>query len=269
VGLSKRERALLSDWERARKTSVSLGEIGHAVGEPVARVVASTLVRKGVLDRIRPGLYAVRPFRAMARPWALPSLVVVELLLAGEPHYVGGLAAFTLHRLTQQQHASVVDAFTINFRRRRRLGDADVRFHRRKPAVFESGLTHVEIGGTPVVVSDPERTVLDAVEQPHVVGGMLETIRLLHEATPRLNHAQLVAYGLEIGRDSTCQRLGFLLERFGVDGPFMADLRARAARSTGVHQLVPGLGRAAPPHPIWRVVENDRPHPGVPLRRQT
>src|SRR5687768_10306055 len=117
VGLSKRERALLAGWERARKTSVTLGEIGHAVGEPVARVVASTLVRKGVLDRIRPGLYAVRPFRAMARPWTLPSLVAVELLLTDEPHYVGGLAAFTLHRLTQQQYASVVDAFITSFRR--------------------------------------------------------------------------------------------------------------------------------------------------------
>src|SRR3954453_20279363 len=92
-GLSKRERALLSDWERARKKSVSLGEIGSAVGEPAARVVAPALVRKGVLDRIRPGLYAVRPFRAMARPWTLPSLVAVELLLAGERHYIGGLAA--------------------------------------------------------------------------------------------------------------------------------------------------------------------------------
>jgi len=33
VGLSKRERALLSEWERARKTSVSLGEIARFLGE--------------------------------------------------------------------------------------------------------------------------------------------------------------------------------------------------------------------------------------------
>ena len=144
-----------------------------------------TLVRKGVLDRIRPGLYAVRPFRAMARPWTLPSLVAVELLLAGERHYIGGLAAFTLHRLTQQQYAFVVDAFTTSFRRPRRLGEAEIRFHRRKPSLFESGLTTNEIDGTQVVVSDPERTVLDALEEPHIVGGMQEARRLFDEAVCR------------------------------------------------------------------------------------
>jgi predicted transcriptional regulator of viral defense system len=268
VGLSKRERALLSEWERARKTSVALGEIGREVGEPVARVVASTLVRKGVLDRIRPGLYAVRPFRAVARPWTLPSLVAVELLLAGEPHYVGGLAAFTLHRLTQQQHASVIDAFIMSFRRPRRLGEAEVRFHRRKASVFASGLTRVEIGGTQVVVSDPERTVLDALEEPHVVGGMQEAMRLFIEAAPRLDHSQLAAYALDIAHDSTCQRLGLLLERSGIDGPFMDDLRARADRSRGVHQLIPGQGRTATPNPTWHIIENDQPNSGVQSSRK-
>ena len=263
VGLSKRERVLLADWERARKTSVSLGEIGHAVGEPVARVVASTLVRKGVLDRIRPGLFAIRPFRAVARPWALPSLVAVEILLAGEPHYVGGLAAFTLHHLTQQQYATLVDVFIASFRRPRRLGAAEIRFHRRKPSMFESGLTQIEIAGTQVVVSDPERTVLDALEEPHVVGGMREAIRLFVDAAPGLNCAQLTAYALDIARDSTCQRLGLLLERSGIEGPFMDDLRERAVRSSGVHKLIPGPGRTAMPNPVWHVVENDRSDPGV------
>jgi len=269
IGLSKRERALLSEWERGRKTSVSLAEIAREVGESVSRMVASTLVRKGVLDRIRPGLYAIRPFRAVARPWALPSLVAVELLLAGKPHYVGGLAAFTLHRLTQQQHASVVDAFVTSFRRPRRLGNATVRFHRRKAAVFASGLTRIEIGGTSVAVSDPERTVLDALEGPAIVGGMHEAVRLFAEAMPRLDHAVLAAYALEIARDSTCQRLGLLLERSKVDGPFMDDLRQRAARSTGVHLLIPDADRTGPADPVWHVIENDLSHADADFTRPT
>ncbi|MCC6176693.1 MAG: hypothetical protein IT305_15395 [Chloroflexi bacterium] len=264
-GLSKRERALLADWERARKKSVSLGEIGRAVGEPVARMVASTLVRKGVLDRIRPGLYAVRPFRAMARPWTLPSLVAVEFLLAGERHYIGGLAAFTLHRLTQQQYASVIDAFITSFRRPRRLGEAEIRFHRRKPSLFKSGLTTIDMDGTQVVVSDPERTVLDALEEPHIVGGMHEAKRLFNEGVPRLDHARLATYALDLARGSTCQRLGLLLERHGIEGPFMDDLRTRAARPTGVYPLIPGDDDGlATPNPVWHVIENDRPCSSLP-----
>jgi predicted transcriptional regulator of viral defense system len=119
------------------------------------------------------------------------------------------------------------------------------------------------------VVSDPERTVLDALEEPHVVGGMYEAIRLFGEAAPRLDHARLVTYALDIARSSTCQRLGLLLERSGIDGPFMAALRARAARSTSVHQLIPGAGRTAPPDPVWHVVENDQPQFGAQSQRST
>lgn len=256
--MSSRERSLLADWERTRTQSVTVRDIAREVGERAAYAVAATLVRKGVLDRIRPGLYAVRPFRAMARPWNPSALVAVELLLAGEPHYVGGLAAFTLNRLTLQQHTSVVDAFTTSFRRPRRLGGADIIFHRRKPTVFGVGLTHLDVGGVEVAVSDPEHTMLDALEEFRVVGGMSEAIHLFREALPRIDRARLANYALEIARDSTCQRLGLLLDRAGADGPFMDALRRRAAESTGQHLLIPGMRRVGPISGTWRVVENDR-----------
>jgi predicted transcriptional regulator of viral defense system len=218
VGLSKREQALLTSWERARKRTTTLSDIAHLTGDSVARVVAPRLVRKGVLDRIRPGLYAIRPFRAIARPWTLPALVAVELLLDDEPHYIGGLAAFTIHRLTQQQHTSVVDVFVVEFRRPRRLGNAQILFHRRRPRAFETGITHVEIDGVPVSVSDPERTVLDALEEFHVVGGIPEAVRLFREVLPSIDPERLASQALETARDSTCQRLGLLLERAGIKG---------------------------------------------------
>jgi predicted transcriptional regulator of viral defense system len=257
IGLSKRERALLAEWERARKRSITLADVAHAVGDGPSRMVASTLVRKGVLDRLRPGLYAIRPFRAVARPWVVPALVAVELLLADAPHYVGGLAAFTLHRLTQQQHTSVVDVFVGRYRRPRQLGGAQILFHRRQEGAFRDGITRIEIDGVRVAVSDPERTLLDALEVFDVVGGMAEAIRLFRESVGRLDCARLVAYALQGAHDSTCQRLGLLLERAEIVGPFMADLRARAAQSTGQHLLLPGLDSSGPLHPEWRVVEND------------
>lgn len=258
VGLSKRERALLAEWEKGRRRTVTFEDIKKRTGPGAARVTASRLVKKRVLDRIGRGLYAVRPFRAVGETWAFPALVGVEQILRKDPHYVGGLAAFTLNRLTQQQHGSLIDVFVPAFRRSRRVGNARVVFHRRDPAVFGVGVGRVEVDGVAVAVSDPERTVIDALDQFRVVGGMAEAIRLFRGALPKLDLERLVAAALAISRSSTCQRLGLLLEREGSRGAAMKRLRKRAEESTGVHLLVPGRPRLGRVHPVWKIIENDK-----------
>jgi predicted transcriptional regulator of viral defense system len=257
-GLSKREQALLAAWEREGIRSITLRQIQESVGPGSARVVASRLVRKGVLDRLRPGLYAVRPFRAAARPWIQPTLVAIEFLLVDKPHYVGGLAAFTLNRLTTQQYTSLVDVFVLSYLPPRRLGNARVVFHRRRQGTFSTGITTFDVDGVAVSTSDRERTVLDALEEFRVVGGMDEAIKLFAEALPKINPQVLVAQALAIARDSTCQRLGVLLERANVEGAYMTELAARASRSSGIHLLIPGRPRSGPLHQKWHVIENDQ-----------
>jgi predicted transcriptional regulator of viral defense system len=204
----------------------------------------------------------VRPFRAIARPWIQPALVALELLLTDKPHYVGGLAAFTLNHLTTQQYTSVVDVFVPSYLPARRLGNARVVFHRRRSNVFSTGITKLEVDGVAVMISDRERTTVDALEEFRVVGGMDEAIHLFAEALPKIDPRAVVDQALAIARDSTCQRLGLLLERAKVCGPFMTELAARASQSSGIHLLVPGRPRRGPLHPMWHVIENDRAEQG-------
>jgi hypothetical protein len=60
-----------------------------------------------------------------------------------------------------------------------------------------------------------------------------------------------------------------LLERHGIEGSFMDDLRTRAARPTGVYQLVPGHNCPATPNSVWHVIENDRPCSGAQSSART
>jgi predicted transcriptional regulator of viral defense system len=103
--------ALLAGWERERRVSVTLDDIRRAVGGSVARDVASRLVAKKALERIGAGRYMVRPLRTLSRPTAASAPVQAAVLLQGEPYYLGGLWALTFHRLTEQQHVSLLDAF--------------------------------------------------------------------------------------------------------------------------------------------------------------
>ena len=134
--LSRREVALLAGWERERRAFVTLDDIRRMVGVAVARDVASRLVAKKALERIGRGRYLVRPLRTQSRPTATSAAVQAAVLLQGDPYYLGGLWALTFHRLSEQQYVSVLDAFVDRRRTGRRLGGAQLVFHRVRSALI-------------------------------------------------------------------------------------------------------------------------------------
>src|SRR5262245_10189970 len=127
--LSRREVRLLSDWERERRSTVTIRDIEQRVGESAAADVAYELVRKGALQRLRRGSFLVRPFRTITRAAQPSTPVIAEALLRDEPHYLGGLWAFSFHHLTEQLYASILDAFVTHRLTSRQLGAGRVRFH--------------------------------------------------------------------------------------------------------------------------------------------
>lgn len=258
ASLSKREAALLAAWERARRSLVTLDDLRAVVGASAAKDVAWRLVRKKVLERVGRGRYLVRPLRAQGRPWAASAPVMATALMQGVPHYLGGLWALSFHRLTEQRYASVLDVFCAHPRPSRRLGHTTVSFHRARSAALARGALQAEVEDTPITVSTPERTVLDLLDLPGLAGGVVEGLRHLEAALPRLSVALLVARASEGSRASTCQRLGVLLERSGASARALQPLLRRTRETKSKLSLVPGRPRIGVVNRRWRVVENDR-----------
>jgi hypothetical protein len=88
ASLSRREVALLATWERERRQVVSLEDLRRAVGPAVAGDVARRLVRKQVLERVRPGRFVVRPLRALTRPSTVSAVVLAAAALQSERYYL-------------------------------------------------------------------------------------------------------------------------------------------------------------------------------------
>jgi predicted transcriptional regulator of viral defense system len=246
---------MLAEMSRRRQDRLSVVEARHLVGTPALKVVSS-MARKGLLDRVRRGVYVVRPLRAIARPWSLTALVAVEQAMAGEPHYIGGLAAFTLHRLTEQTHATVIDVYLAAHRRTATIANARVRFHKIAKADLLLGLQTVAIEQVPVSVSDPERTLLDALDRPAAVGGLLHGVPLVLRALDRVDTALLASYACTQSSTSTIQRLGVLLERRGAAEGILAALSDRVRDTVNKPAMLPGSRRGRL-HPRWRIIEND------------
>ena len=256
--LSRREVRLLSEWERERRVLVTLGDIRAKVGQSAAPEVASDLVRKRVLERVRPGSYVIRPFRAIARPSTVSTPVAVEAILRDEPHYLGGPWALSFHHLTEQRYDSIVDAFVTHRLQPRSIGPARVRFHVLAGDALKYGIEPATIEGVSIPVSDTERTILDALDHPRVFFGVARAVELAKDRLGQVNLERLLAYAVAGSKPSTCQRLGVLLQRAGLSARRLAKLRARARDTRSLLSMNPDAARTGPVNEDWSVVENDR-----------
>jgi len=214
------------------------------------------MARKGVLDRVTQGVYIIRPLRALGQPWGLSSFIAVEQALGETPHYIGALAALTMHRLTDQSFSSVVDVYLAKRLRSRKMGNAMVRFHAVPDVRLQVGSSRLELEERPVWVSDPEKTLLDALDYPAPYGSLEGAVRTVDHAIAKVDAATLVRYGLELSSVSTLQRLGVLLERHGAQADTLKPLERRLRKTRNEPSMVSGprVGRL---NQRWRIVEND------------
>lgn len=256
-GLAPREVELLAGWERERRVSVTLDDIRRLVKGDSAKRVASSLCRKGALDRVSRGIYLVRPFRSLVRPSSSSSVVAAAALLRSEPYYLGGLWAFTHHGLTEQQHASTIDAFVARrrspvFRRPARLA-----LHVVRTELLSYGIATVEVERMTVNVSDVERTLLDALDHPRLVGGMRRALDLFSTGLARADLNTLIGHAVRGSRHSTCQRVGVLLERRGARRSLLTRLERKVRERKTLLSMVPRAPRSGRISKRWNVVEND------------
>lgn len=257
AGLSRRELALLKTWETDGVTQVRPSDLVRQLGDRVAaRQALAQLAAKGALDRVAHGVYVVRPLRAVGEPWSWSSAATVAHAMIGKTYYVGGAVALTLHRLTTQVNHAVVDVFVPVQRADRSVDGAVLRFHTVAwKNAFDFGVTTVEVDGVPVAVSDPERTLLDVLDRPQLVGDPATAIETFRAGIRRVDAARLADYAARWGRVSLRQRAGYLLERAAVPLDVLDPLRAVIRPSNPV-ALLKGAGvPRGPAHPVWRVVD--------------
>jgi predicted transcriptional regulator of viral defense system len=248
---------LLAEWERARRSSITLDDVRQLVGPRAANDVVKALVRKHVLQRVARGIYLVRPFRSLPRPTSSSSTVTLATMLSGQPYYLGGLWALTHHRLTSQQYVSVLDAFVTRRRPPRDVGSSRVVFHVIRPTLMDHGIVSATVEGVDVRTSDVERTLLDILDHPSIAGNLRSALSMFKLALPRADLQKLTRYASAGSRSSTCQRLGVLLERRQASPRLLAPLRKRTEKTRSVLAMLPDRGMRGHLSKRWRVVEND------------
>jgi len=214
------------------------------------------LTQCGWLVRLRRGLYALSPDIFQG-----PPLHEYELAMAlVEPAAISHWSALSVHGLTEQLPREVVVLTTTDVSAPRdSSGDGlvEVSGHTfrfcRVIAEHYFGFQTIWRGQTAVQVTDPERTLLDGLCRPQLCGDWGVVWEAFEQHLPELKLERIAEYSRHLGVTAG-KRLGWMLERLGVQNPIVDDLAAIPIR--GFRPLDASGERRGACNSRWNIIEN-------------
>ncbi len=181
-----------------------------------SRSFVRKLVNRGVVTRLKPGLFILVPFELGKEPEYIGNqFLVAREIVSRKDYYLSHATAMEIHGMVTQPQL-VVYITTLKPRRSINALGIEFRFiHSRKNFFF--GLTdHWITKQEKVRVSDLERTIIDGLKQPEYCGGLTEIAKGLWMYHQDVNPARLVNYAVKTNVGAVIRRLGFLLELYKI-----------------------------------------------------
>jgi predicted transcriptional regulator of viral defense system len=208
--------SLVTTLHERNKVLFGIGEVKAITGlsEASARSFVRSLVDRGVVTRLKPGLFILVPFELgketeyMGHPW-----LVAKALAGGDDYYLSHGTAMEAHQMITQPQL-VVYVSSPKPKRTRSIMGTEFRFVRsRKKQIFgieEQWATKQE----KVRVSDIDRTIIDGLKQPEYCGGITEVAKGLWMQRDKVSPERLVEYAIRLNIGAVIRRLGYLLELY-------------------------------------------------------
>lgn len=231
-----------------------------------ARNFMAALVGRGVVSRLKPGLFTLVPFELGFEKEYMGNPYVVARELAGDKeYYISHASAMDIHQMVTQPQLKVYATVLKAIRPRFVMG-TEFCFVRCKSAHFFGISDQWVTKSEKVKVSDLEKTVIDGLKQPEYCGGISEVAKGLWMRRDVMDVARLVDYALRLRIGAVIRRLGFLLEVFQFDAPReIAALRENLTPSYAL--LDPVLPREGQYNAKWRLRLNMDPEELLALVR--
>ncbi len=222
-----------------REATVALGASVEGFKKAAAR-----LGKKKRIARIRSGFFVIVPLE-----YSLTGIIPAEWFINDfmahlqRPFYVGVLSAAALHGAAHQQPQKyhVVTDRPIREAGHGRLG---IMFFVKKN-LFRTPVVKIKVHTGHIPVSSPEATALDLLRYSRRIGGLDSAFTLLHELAECMDAEKLVDAAKADGEVPLAQRLGWLLEKAGLNrltSPLAAWLDASRPLPARLDPAAPAIG---------------------------
>jgi predicted transcriptional regulator of viral defense system len=256
--LSENEAKVILDLEWRGQKTVTLADLRQELGasESYARYLAHRLVKKGWLERLRPGLFQLVPASRGREGVADTNPLAAGAVLVS-PYFFSFGTACTHHGLTEQAFAEVYLACQQRRRSETIRGKRYVFVYVPHPRFF--GFEEINALGQPVQMATVERALLDAIDRPQFAGGIGEASRIAARAATKVSWKEILELARRWRSSALVQRLGYFLDLHGVELPtttrsaLLALVRPQSKLQLASRRRWGTTGRLIVP---WNVVEN-------------
>jgi len=217
--LSSKESKLILQLEWDKKRVITLRDIKDILNcsKGYARKIAHILKTKQWLETIEPGHYILISADRGIEP-VVPEMnpyIIVKIL--NEPYYFAYGIACLYHGLITQ----IPSIIHIVLRRKKQpIRLKNIEFNFIKIAGYKFfGWREVDLYGERINITNLEKTVIDSIDKPNLIGGIEETTRVLHRASKKINWNKLKSYVSKMNSSTLSRRLGYLLNILKVEFP--------------------------------------------------
>lgn len=214
--ISTQSNKILTYFNQVNRDCFDYSEAATALpdsSESALKELLSDMVKRGLLMRLKKGLYYIIPYEQEAEVFMPDWHLMAEHLVKGTDHYIGYYSALQIHNLITQPSLKeqIVVAKQI---RPSKLKIKNVTFqfiYHNEKHFFGSKKIWIDSFNR-VICSDLEKTFVDCLFKPDYAGGIVEVARAIYTSKDKINYDKLLEYTKRFKSQAVIKRLGFLLE---------------------------------------------------------
>jgi predicted transcriptional regulator of viral defense system len=262
TSLGPLETQLLSYVQSRKLQSVTAGEFVSALGWTAVqeRNVLSRLAGKGLIVRVRPGLYLVPDRLPPGGRWSPGEFLALSTLMSdrGGRYQISGPNTF--HRYGwSDQVPNRLHVYNNRISGDRRIGVAALTLIK----VADERLGGTEVAHTPdgidVVYASRARSLVDAVYDWSRFASLPQAFAWIRREVEKDDAfvTELIRMTIQFGNQGTVRRIGALLERMDVQEHLLRRLDREARASSSFIPWIPNREKRGKTNKRWGVVIND------------
>ena len=214
--ISTQSNKLLSYFNGQNKACFDHSEAYNAMPdskESTLRELLSDMTKRGLLMRLKGGVYYIIPYEANAENFMPDWHLIAENLVNNAQYYIGYYSALQIHNLITQP--SLKEQIIVSKQIRPsviKIKNVPFQFiYHNKNHFFGAKKMWVD-NFNKVQCSDLEKTIIDCLFRPDYAGGIVEVARAIYVSKDKIKFDTLHEYTQKFKSQAVIKRLGFLLE---------------------------------------------------------